>query len=147
MPPAAGFVYKHHQRWRGEHRSCGGGDKVAQDDRYAPPPNSSTCARVWDGAPFDYDGRFFRTEGAALPPLLAGQPFPEVFFSGSSARRSRRRGARRRFTTVLARAVRGPARQVRRCSSEHSAKLGRTPKFAVRIDIVARHTEEAGGPR
>ncbi|NKT76616.1 LLM class flavin-dependent oxidoreductase [Rhodococcus hoagii] len=104
------------------------------------PPSSSTCCAGVDGTPFDYDGRFFRTEGAALPPLLAGQRSRRCSSRGRPVRRSRRR-ARTRLLPVLARAVRGPARQVRRCPRAF-AKLGRTPKFAVRIDVVARQTEE-----
>lgn len=61
------------------------GDKVAHDDRYARTSEFLDVLRgVWDGEPYDHDGRFFTTHGAALPPGLAGHPFPEVYFSGSS---------------------------------------------------------------
>ncbi len=119
------------------------GDKVQHDDRYARTSEFLDVLRgVWDGVPFDYDGQFFRTEGASLPPLLTGQPFPEVYFSGSSGAAVDAAGRhsdyylswlepfddlRTKFDGVRA----------------HSGKSGRTPKFAVRIDIVARHTEEA----
>ena len=62
------------------------GDKVDHDDRYTRTSEFLDVLKgVWDGEPFDFDGRFFQTHGAALPPGLAGQPFPEVYFSGSSA--------------------------------------------------------------
>ncbi|WP_280205629.1 LLM class flavin-dependent oxidoreductase, partial [Nocardia cyriacigeorgica] len=45
------------------------------DDRYARTSEFLDVLRgVWDGEPYDHDGRFFSTHGAALPPGLAGQP-------------------------------------------------------------------------
>ncbi len=79
---------------------------------------------VWDGTPFDYDGRFFRTEGAALPPLLAGQRFPEVFFSGSSGAAVAAAGAHADYYLSWLEPfadLRAKFDGVR----EHSAKLGR----------------------
>ncbi|MFI9532039.1 LLM class flavin-dependent oxidoreductase [Nocardia fusca] len=119
------------------------GDKVAHDDRYARTSEFLDVLRgVWDGTPFDYAGRFFRTEGAALPPLLAGRPFPEVYFSGSSGAAVDAAGRHADYYLSWLEPfddLRAKFDGVR----AHSEKSGRTPKFAVRIDIVARHTEEA----
>ncbi|MGC0366023.1 alkanesulfonate monooxygenase [Rhodococcus sp. 27YEA15] len=119
------------------------GDKVDHDDRYARTSEFLDVLRgVWDGRPYDYEGRFFRTDGAALPPGLAGQPFPEVYFSGSSRAAVNAAGLHSDYYLSWLepfadlRAKFGAVR-------EYAEKLGRTPRFAVRIDVVARHTEEA----
>lgn len=119
------------------------GDKVDHDDRYTRTSEFLDVLKgVWDGEPFDFDGRFFQTHGAALPTGLAGQPFPEVYFSGSSAAAVTAAGLHSDYYLSWLEPyadLRAKIDGVR----ENSAKLGRTPKFAVRIDVVARHTEEA----
>jgi alkanesulfonate monooxygenase len=118
------------------------GDKVGHDDRYA-----RTCEfldvlkGVWDGGPFTHRGRFYRVEGAGLPERLRGQPFPEIYFSGSS--RAAIEAAGRHADYYLSWLEPFPALaakfdQVR----EHSAAIGRSPRFAVRIDVLARETED-----
>ncbi|MFE9786429.1 LLM class flavin-dependent oxidoreductase [Nocardia salmonicida] len=119
------------------------GDKVSHDDRYARTSEFLDVLRgVWDGEPFDHDGRFFGTAGAALPPGLAGQPFPEVYFSGSSGAAVAAAGRHADYYLSWLEPyadLRAKFNSVRR----NAETTGRTPKFAVRIDIVARHTEEA----
>ncbi|GGN93015.1 alkanesulfonate monooxygenase [Nocardia rhizosphaerihabitans] len=119
------------------------GDKVSHDDRYTRTSEFLDVLRgVWDGEPFDHDGRFFRAEGAALPPGLAGQPFPEVYFSGSSGAAVAAAGRHADYYLSWLEPfadLRAKFDGVRR----NAENRGRTPKFAVRIDIVARHTEEA----
>ncbi|MFD4440307.1 LLM class flavin-dependent oxidoreductase [Nocardia sp. NPDC058519] len=119
------------------------GDKVSHDDRYARTSEFLDVLRgVWDGEPFDHDGRFFHTEGAALPPGLAGQPFPEVYFSGSSGAAVAAAGRHADYYLSWLEPyadLRAKFDGVRR----NAETTGRTPMFAVRIDIVARHTEEA----
>ncbi|WP_181697421.1 LLM class flavin-dependent oxidoreductase [Nocardia sp. GTS18] len=119
------------------------GDKVSHDDRYARTSEFLDVLRgVWDGEPFDHDGRFFRTEGAALPPGLAGQHFPEVYFSGSSGAAVAAAGRHADYYLSWLEPyadLRAKFDGVRR----NAETTGRTPEFAVRIDIVARHTEEA----
>ncbi|MFD6455469.1 LLM class flavin-dependent oxidoreductase, partial [Nocardia sp. NPDC060220] len=119
------------------------GDKVSHDDRYARTSEFLDVLRgVWDGESFDHDGRFFGTEGAALPPGLAGQPFPEVYFSGSSGAAVAAAGRHADYYLSWLEPyadLRAKFDGVRR----NAETTGRTPKFAVRIDIVARHTEEA----
>lgn len=119
------------------------GDKVDHDDRYARTSEFLDVLRgVWRGEPFHHDGRFYRTDGAALPPLLADQPFPEVYFSGSSGAAVEAAGRHADYYLSWLEPyadLRAKFDGVR----AHSEKLGRTPKFAVRIDVVARHTQEA----
>ncbi|MEU9891235.1 LLM class flavin-dependent oxidoreductase [Sphaerisporangium sp. NPDC051011] len=119
------------------------GDRVDHDDRYARTSEFLDVLKgVWGGGPFDYEGRFYRVEGAGLPEPLARQPFPEIYFSGSS--RAAIEAAGRHADYYLSWLEPFPDlaakfAQVR----EHSAAIGRTPRFAVRIDVLARDTEEA----
>ncbi|MGW4826814.1 LLM class flavin-dependent oxidoreductase [Amycolatopsis japonica] len=119
------------------------GDKVDHDDRYARTSEFLHVLKgVWRGEPYDFDGRFFATRGAALPEHLAGEPFPEIYFSGSSAAAVNAAGLHSDYYLSWLE----PFADLKRKFDgvrEHAAKLGRTPKFAVRIDILARHTEEA----
>jgi alkanesulfonate monooxygenase len=119
------------------------GDKVDHDDRYARTSEFLDVLKgVWNGGPFDFEGRFYQVEGAGLPEPLARQPFPEIYFSGSS--RAAIEAAGRHADYYLSwlepfDALAAKFAQVR----EHSQAIGRTPKFAVRIDVLARETEEA----
>lgn len=118
------------------------GDKVDHDDRYARTSEFLDVLKgVWRGGPFDYDGRFYRVSGARLPATADPQPFPEIYFSGSSPAAIEAAGRHadhylswlEPFPDLAAKFD-----QVR----EHSAAIGRAPKFAVRIEILARETEE-----
>ncbi|GAA3791988.1 LLM class flavin-dependent oxidoreductase [Amycolatopsis tucumanensis] len=119
------------------------GDKVDHDDRYARTSEFLDVLKgVWRGEPFDFDGRFFATRGAALPGHLTGEPFPEIYFSGSSAAAVNAAGLHADYYLSWLEPF-GDLERKFDGVREHAAKLGRTPKFAVRIDILARHTEEA----
>lgn len=119
------------------------GDKVDHDDRYTRTSEFLDVLKgVWDGGPFDYDGRFYRTRGAALPPGLAGQDFPELFFSGSSGAAIDAAGRHSDYYLSWLEPFADLAAKFYGVRA-HSELIGRTPRFAIRIDIVARHTEEA----
>lgn len=119
------------------------GDKVDHDDRYTRTSEFLDVLRgVWDGRSVRFRRPLLPHGGAALPPGLAGQPFPEVYVSGSSGAAVAAAGRHADYYLSWLEpyaVLRAKFDGVR----EHSAKLGRTPKFAVRIDVVARHTEEA----
>ncbi|GAA3104450.1 LLM class flavin-dependent oxidoreductase [Streptosporangium carneum] len=119
------------------------GDKVDHDDRYT---RTSEFLDVLKGVwyadrPYDHEGRFYRVEGGGLPPSLSGQPFPEIFFSGSS--KAAIVAAGRHADHYLSWLEPLPSLaakfdQVR----EHCAGIGRVPRFAVRLDVLARETEQ-----
>ena len=119
------------------------GDKVAHDDRYRRTSEFLDVLKgVWGTEPFDYDGDFFSTEGAVLPPQLAETPFPEIYFSGSSGAAVNAAGSHADYYLSWLEPfadLRAKFDGVR----AHAARLGRRPRFAVRIDILARHTAEA----
>jgi len=118
------------------------GDRVDHDDRYARTSEFLEVLKgVWSEQPFDYEGRFFRTAGASLPAPLARQPFPEIYFSGSSSAAIDAAG---RFSDYYLSwlepfdSLTTKFDEIRR----HCETIGRIPKFALRIDILARKTEE-----
>jgi alkanesulfonate monooxygenase len=118
------------------------GDSVPHDDRYTRTTEFLDILRgVWNGGPFSYQGKFYQVEDAGLPDPLSQEEFPEIYFSGSSdaALASASKHAdyylswlepfdslREKFARV----------------KDRTDKLGRKIKCSVRVDIVARATEE-----
>lgn len=119
------------------------GDKVAHDDRYARTSEFLDVLKgIWGSPGFDFQGRFFRTENAALPEFLRGQPFPEIFFSGSSPAAIDAAGRHADYYLSWLEPF-GPLTEKFAHVREHAAGQGlKPPKFAVRVDVLARETEE-----
>jgi len=118
------------------------GDAVAHDDRYGRTTEFLDILRgVWNGGPFSYHGKFYRVEGAGLADPLAREEYPEIYFSGSSdaALASASKHADYYLSWLE------PFEQLRRKFDrvkERTQELGRRIKTAIRVDIVARPTEE-----
>lgn len=116
------------------------GDTTTHDDRYARTSEFLDAMRgVWTGnGKYDHDGRFYRFEGAGLPEDLAAQPFPEIFFSGSSPAAIAAVGRHADYYLSWLEPFDALAEKFAavRAASEQP------PKFAARIDILARETEE-----
>ncbi|QAY59372.1 LLM class flavin-dependent oxidoreductase [Microbacterium protaetiae] len=118
------------------------GDRVAHDDRYARTKEFLDIIKgVWSGDPFSYDGRFFTTRDAALPAQLQGAAFPELYFSGSSDAAIDAAGAHADFYLSWLEPRAALAEKFEKVR-ERSALRGRTPKFALRIEVLARPTPE-----
>jgi alkanesulfonate monooxygenase len=116
------------------------GDRVGHDDRYARTSEFLDVLRgVWRGEPFDFDGRFYRVEGARLPERLAAQPFPEIYFSGSSPAAIAAAGRHADYYLSWLEPFHALAEKFDQVRA-HSVE--RPPKFAVRIDVLARETEQ-----
>src|SRR6202012_5086611 len=115
------------------------GDKVAHDDRYARTSEFLDVLRgVWTSPSFDYHGRFYQVEGGHLPERLRGQPFPEIFFSGSSPAAIDAAGRHADYYLSWLEPF-GPLAEKFAAVRAHAT---RAPKFAVRVDVLARETEE-----
>ncbi len=118
------------------------GDVAGHDDRYARTTEFLDVLRgVWSGERFSYQGKFYQVENAALPAQLLGQEFPEIYFSGSSdaALASASKHAEYYLSWLE------PFDQLREKFDrvkERTEALGRQIKCAVRVDIIARRTEE-----
>lgn len=118
------------------------GDAIDHDDRYARTAEFLRAHRgVWGREPLDLDGRFYSLRGARLPALLAGQPFPEVFFSGSSPAAIEAAAAHTDYYLSWLEPFGALAAKFD-AVRERAAALGTAPKFAVRIDVLARPTAE-----
>lgn len=118
------------------------GDFTGHDDRYGRTTEFLDILRgVWRGGPFSYDGRFYQVKDAGLPDPLSREEFPEIYFSGSSdaALQSASKHADYYLTWLE------PFAQIREKFArvrERTDALGRQIKCAIRVDIVARPTEE-----
>lgn len=115
------------------------GDATGHDDRYARTSEFLDALRgVWTGGgKYDHHGRFYDFEGAGLPADLADQPFPEIFFSGSSPAAIAAVGRHADYYLSWLEPLEALADKFAavRTASE------RPPKFAARVDILARETE------
>jgi alkanesulfonate monooxygenase len=119
------------------------GDRVEHDDRYARTSEFLDVLKgTWRGEPFSYSGRFFQVEDAALPAPLAAQPFPEVYFSGSSPAAIDAAGRHSDYYLSWLEPFESLQEKFDGVR-QHCERIGRSPRFAVRIDIMARKTEEA----
>lgn len=118
------------------------GDAAGHDDRYTRTTEFLDILRgVWSGNNFSYKGKFYEVENGNLPEPLNQAEFPEIYFSGSSdaALVSASKHADYYLTWLE------PFAQLREKFDRVKQKtdaLGRKIKCAVRVDIVARPTEE-----
>lgn len=118
------------------------GDSFAHDDRYG---RTTEYLDIWRGLwahdEFSYDGRFFQVDKASLSGLLRAEEYPEIWFSGSSD--AALQTAAKHADVYLSWLE--PFDQLRDKFArvkERTAALGRQQKVAVRVDLVARPTEE-----
>ncbi len=118
------------------------GDLVAHDDRYTRTKEFLDVLHgVWHGDGFEHRGRFYDITDGGLARPLRGEPFPEIYFSGSSAAGIDAAGHHADYYLSWLEpfdALRAKFDQVRRTAGA----LGREPKFAVRVDVLARDTHD-----
>jgi alkanesulfonate monooxygenase len=118
------------------------GDKIDHDDRYRRTTEFLDVHKgVWKQAPFDYDGTFYKVENASLPEQLTREEVPEIYFSGSSDAAVDAAGRHSDYYLSWLEPfedLRAKFAQVR----ERAALLGKEARFAVRVDVLARPTEE-----
>jgi alkanesulfonate monooxygenase len=118
------------------------GDPVAHDDRYGRTTEFLDVLRgIWKGGPFTYRGRFYQVEGGGLSFPLTEEEYPEIYFSGSSDAALASASKHADFYLSWLE----PFDQLRDKFDrvkERTAALGRKIRCAVRVDIVARPTEE-----
>ncbi len=119
------------------------GDSVGHDDRYARTAEFLYVLRgVWNGrGSFSHRGKFFSVENAGLPEILANESFPEIYFSGSSDAALICAAKHADYYLSWLEPSAQLADKFARVK-ERTAQLGRRIKCAVRVDIVARATEE-----
>ncbi|QAU33981.1 LLM class flavin-dependent oxidoreductase [Janthinobacterium sp. 17J80-10] len=99
----------------------------------------------WHDAPFTYKGKYFEVENGGFAPALQGPKFPQVYLSGESEA-AYALSARHADVHILP--LLPPEELKPRIArlNELAATHGRTVRFAVEADIVARQTaDEAWG--
>ena len=120
---------------------AGDGLFLSHDERYAMTDEFLTLwRRLMVGERVDFDGEYLHLEGAklSLPPLQ--QPYPPLYFGGSSA--AGREVAARHADMYLTwgeppQDVAEKIRDVR----ARAARLGRTPRFGIRLHVIVRPTD------
>ncbi|OWW21803.1 LLM class flavin-dependent oxidoreductase [Noviherbaspirillum denitrificans] len=118
------------------------GDTVGHDDRYTRTTEFLDIVRgVWNGGPFSYDGKFYHVEDAGLVDPLSKEDFPEIYFSGSSDAALVSASKHADYYLTWLEPFDDLREKFRRVKEKTDA-LGRKIKCAVRVDIVARPTEE-----
>lgn len=117
------------------------GDPTTHDDRYQRTSEFLDVLRgVWAGGPFDYDGTHYQVRGGGLPATLAGAPFPEIYFSGSSDAAIEAAGRHADYYLSWLEPLDALGEKFNQVRAR-SERLGREPKFAVRVDILARDSD------
>jgi len=118
------------------------GDRIAHDDRYTRTTEFLDVFQgIWDGGPFSYDGKFYKVKEAGLPAPLAGQRVPELYFAGSSDAALTAQGRHADFNLTHMEPLEKLRAKFDRVR-ELASKDGRSVKPAIRLNILARKTEE-----
>ena len=118
------------------------GDSFSHDDRYGRTTEFLDVLKgVWKGENFSYRGRFYQVEDGGLSPLLAREPIPEIWFSGSSDAALQSAAKHADYYLSWLEPYDQLTEKFARVK-ERTAALGGEQKCAVRVDLVARATEE-----
>lgn len=118
------------------------GDSFSHDDRYGRTTEFLDVLKgVWKDQDFGYDGRFYKVEHGGLPPLLGREEIPDIWFSGSSDAALQSAAKHADYYLSWLEPFDQLADKFARVK-ERTAALGGEQKCAVRVDLVARATEE-----
>ncbi|CAN5155149.1 LLM class flavin-dependent oxidoreductase [soil metagenome] len=118
------------------------GDSFAHDDRYGRTSEWLDVFRgVWGSENFSYKGRFYEVDHGGLPPLFRAEEFPEMWFSGSSEAALQVAANHADYYLSWLEPFDQLADKFARVK-ERTAALGGEQKCAIRVDLVARPTEE-----
>ena len=118
------------------------GDSFSHDDRYGRTTEFLDILKgVWKDGPFSYDGKFYQVENGALPAALAATDIPEIYFSGSSDAALVSASKHADYYLSWLEPFEPLAKKFA-AVKEKTDKLGREIKCSVRVDLVARPTEE-----
>lgn len=118
----------------------GYGDFLDKDARYRRSDEfMQILTQSFDGTPFDFDGEFYKVEGAGLPRPLAVRP---LIFSGGSSPAGLELAAR--YSDVHLSYGEPPPliRETVEAVGERAARHGRSLEFGLKINVIARRTSE-----
>jgi alkanesulfonate monooxygenase len=118
------------------------GDHLPQDEVLARIDEFITVARgVQTTAPFSFKGRYFEVENGGFRGPLAGNPLPPIYLSGDGEA-ALALSARQADVHVFAAAPLAELAPALASLQAQAAALGRTVAAGLRIDVLARETEE-----
>ena len=118
------------------------GDSAGHDDRYGRTSEWLDVFRgVWENEDFSYDGRFYQVKHGGLPAHFRGEDFPTMWFSGSSEAALQVAARHADYYLSWLEPYDQLGEKFARVK-ERTAALGGEQKCAIRVDIVARKTEE-----
>ncbi len=118
------------------------GDRIDHDDRYRRTTEFlDVFEGVWNGGPFSYEGKFYKVRNAGLPAPLAGQVRPELYFAGSSDAALAAQAKHADFNLTHMEPLEKLKVKFDRVQ-ELASKDGRDVKPAIRLNVLARETEE-----
>lgn len=118
------------------------GDGFSHDDRYGRTTEFLDVFKgVWKSQNFSYDDQFFQVKNGGLSPLLSAEDVPEIWFSGSSDAALQSAAKHADYYLSWLEPFDQLADKFARVK-ERTAALGGEQKCAVRVDLVARATEE-----
>jgi alkanesulfonate monooxygenase len=96
----------------------------------------------WNEAPFTYHGRYYEVENGGFAGALSAQPFPTVYLSGDTPE-ALALSAKHADVHILSLDTPGAVTSRIATLDALAAGHGRTLKFALQADIVARYSDEA----
>jgi len=95
----------------------------------------------WNNAPFTYQGRYYEVENGGFGPSLAGPELPLIYLSGETEE-ALVLSARHADVHFLPLDSIEATRELIKDLSSRATVLGRSLRFAIQADVVARHTGE-----
>jgi alkanesulfonate monooxygenase len=120
------------------------GDFIDHDSRYARTDEFLDAVKgFWKGFPFDFEGKHYRFEKGGLEPPLNEAPLPKLYLAGGSDAALRVSSKHAAYHLIWSEPLQG-VRETYEKVQRAAAAAGRTDelKFAMRVDIFARETEE-----
>lgn len=120
------------------------GDFIDHDSRYARTDEFLDAVKgFWKGFPFDFQGQHYRFEKGGLEAPLNEAPLPKLYLAGGSDAALRVSSKHAAYHLIWSEPLQG-VRETYEKVQRAAAAAGRSDalKFAMRVDIFARDTEE-----
>jgi len=120
------------------------GDFLDHDQRYARTSEFLEVLRnYWTRAPHSFQGDFYRLEEGGLSAPLKDAPVPGIYFAGSSEPAIAAAAQHADVYLMWAEPLAGNREMIERVSAAAAAAgRGDRLRFGIRVDIIARETEE-----
>ncbi|HYM16274.1 MAG TPA: LLM class flavin-dependent oxidoreductase [Dehalococcoidia bacterium] len=120
------------------------GDFMEHDERYARTQEfMQVVRRAWtEPKRWSHEGRYYRTENADVHPKPFQQPYPRFYFGGASEA-AQKVGAEEADVYLLWGETVPMVRQRIGEMRERAARLGRTLRFGMRMQVVVRESDDA----